>query len=104
LSISVRAKINKQYITYHVVDEYENFYQFKPKRSRKPLTNSQIRSLLWSIEVEGYGQIFTHHWDSMLENKDPAAFEDDFYTLNSPFYPGLQDWLEDWFWEWKATK
>ena len=67
------------------------------------MTVDEIKQLLWSIEADGWGQIFTKAWEEQLYGPI-EDYENDFYYLLSDFYHGLQRWLEERFEEWKRRK
>ena len=109
---SVRARRDGDVIRYRVVDEYQecaedgeliNDYTWRPEESSLPLTIDEVKDLLWSIEADGYGQIFTKAWEEQLDGPI-EDYENDFYYLLSDFYHGLQGWLEERFDEWKRRK
>ncbi len=109
---SVRARRDGDKIRYRVVDEYHecdehgeliNDFSCRPDESSLPLTVDEIKELLWSIEVDGYGQIFTKAWEEQLDGPI-EDYENDFYYLLSDFYHGLQRWLEERFDDWKRRK
>jgi hypothetical protein len=109
---SVRARRDGDRIRYRVVDEYHerdehgeliNGYSCQPDESSLPLTVEEIKELLWSIEFDGYGQIFTRTWEEQLDGPI-EDYENDFYYLQSDFYHGLQQWLHKQFDDWKRRK
>ena len=120
--ISVRARRDGDHIRYWVTDEYEegevdeddeeenhekkgvSRYDFNPRESTLPLTIGEVEGLLWSIRVDGWGQIFEKAWLDQSDGKELETFENDFYFIESDFYEGLQGWLEERFAEWKTRQ
>ena len=110
--MSVRARPDGDKIRYRVVGEYHecdengeliNEFTWLPEESSLPLTIDEVKKLLWSIESDGYGKIFTKAWEEQLDGPI-EDYENDFFYLLSDFYHGLQGWLEEQFVEWKRRK
>ena len=110
--ISVRARRKGDVICFRVVDEYEDRdaedrviprYCCEPAESAEPLTLGEIKSLLWSIRCDGYGQIFEKAWDEQRDGP-VSEYENDFYELASNHYEGLQEWLGEQFRNWKCQQ
>lgn len=110
--VSVRALREGDKIRYRVVDEYEECdeegkviprYNCEPEESSAPLTLEEVKSLLWSIHVEGYGQIFEQAWREQMDGHIDD-YENDFYFMESDFYSRLQEWLERQFKRWKGEQ
>jgi hypothetical protein len=83
-------------IHYRVVDDMElgeHTYSFSPQASIQPLSLGEVFQLLWTLQMsldEGQPCMqATLRW--ALENADDPASYANFMTVESVFYPGLQE-------------
>lgn len=87
-TISVRAQYESDKIIYDVCDEYESGFDFEPSESTQPLTFKEMTDFLWSITYGMNQPLFRTQWEEI-------QYEDnEFFSLDSDFYPGLQEWLD----------
>lgn len=107
--ISVRAKQCGDKIEYRVVDEIQighgldepTIYEFAPRTSEAPLTYEELTDLLLHLRTDGRS-IFRSQWDADAESRGWADERDGFFTLQSDFYEGLNDWLDKQYKEWRV--
>ena len=107
--ISIRAQRDGDTIRYRVVDEDEGVsdggpgYTFEPHESSKPLSFTDITAMIWSLHVPDWGHFFEQGWEEQRDC-DLETYENDFYELQSDFYRGLQEWLEERFEKWRRRR
>jgi hypothetical protein len=108
--ISIRARKDEAVIRYTVVDEYEEDregepgFEFQPQQSLQPLTFGEMTDLLWNLSVSDETSLFESTWlmcpDLDINDDEP----DEYFSISSDFYSGLEDWFEQKFLEWKRGR
>lgn len=113
---SIRAKQNKNRINYSVVDEYEGTFSLSIKSSQKPLSLKKMIKFIDETEMNfmniKYEKLFGGSRASNIDEFDrefPLSDEDiigiwDFETVNSLFYPELEEWYEIQNFIWLVSK
>lgn len=87
--ISLRAMPDNGGIKYRLVDEYEEVYELPFETSVKPLTFSDITSMLNEIKYED------SLWLERQYRVDIDSGDDlEWISMQSDFYPELSDWNE----------
>jgi len=101
--ISIRARCGKGRIRYHIVDEYDRVFRFRPQTSSRPLTLRQLIGLIDGTRFEddfvGLTDSFRNFNIAAAGGQNPEELID-FVTVSSEFYPQLQTWYEDQAQEW----
>jgi len=111
--ISVRAqKLDDGRISYRVVDEYESPFRCKPETSEKPLTMSELISLIDSVEGHsaGFGDAcgltdfyrdYNYDFGKSLQHLNALVH---FVRVYSMYYPELESWYEAEAREWYSKR
>jgi len=112
--ISIRARPSSRGIEYRVVDEYWDIgdfeYSWSPRSSRLPFPMRQMIKFLNSIVVEGVDRkagigYVQNFWEEQYgygyNSLDECV---SFATVESPFYPSVNEWYEEEGRRWKQRK
>lgn len=94
---SIRAQKSDDSYTFRIVDEYENEFEFEPKKSSRPLSLKELIRIIDDCEL------VTGPRDMNLEGGCTPEEIYNFSTVTSVFYPDIEpyyseaneSWLED---------
>lgn len=104
--ISIRAKEDGERIAYSIVDEYETEFNVSPTHSEKPLTLSELISLIDGARPEGSLAICYTEMNYNGRNIEELEGIRFFTRVESVFYPQLnvhyENVLDRWYEEEKA--
>lgn len=104
--ISIRAKEDGERIAYSIVDEYETEFNVSPTHSEKPLTLSELISLIDGARPEGSLAICYTEMNYNARNIEELEGIRFFTRVESVFYPQLnvhyENVLDRWYEEEKA--
>ena len=101
--MSLRASRCGDVIAYRMVDEYEMDQVVIPPQSEQPLSFGELKDLLWSfIRDDSDVAEFIGSWQYQ-RNELAEAFDEisEWYELDSDYYDGLDEWLDERFEQWK---
>ena len=100
---SFRVRKQKYRFVYRIVDEYSNTFILKQRTSIKPLSMAKVIEILDTSQMIFYdskeewdevGLIkpHIHYWKEYGDEREEVV---DFVTVQSPFYPDLENYYEN---------
>lgn len=95
--ISIRARPTSRGIAYRVVDEYNSEYSFRPKSSRRPLSLSDLISIINDLKVgdQSSSPCAIRDRQGDLDDEESIMRGRDFVIATSTIYLGLEPWFRE---------
>jgi len=86
-------------------------YECSPSESSVPLTLGEMKEFLDAFSGDDYGRVFETAWGEQFSCDPDEDFKEalknyhnDFFSIYSDFYSGLEEWLEEKFEKWKREQ
>ena len=95
--VSIRASDGGDCIRYSVCDEYATEFELSTTRSDLPLTLLELVALIDGSRYPGVdipGGMLLGHWETQVECGAPPEAAVEFASIESAWYPGLEDYYE----------